>query len=44
MMTGVPNAPINGLRNFDLTHPGQKDPSYLLPLMKDTMLQWLEAM
>ena len=26
MMTGVPNAPINGLRNFDLTHPGQKDP------------------
>ena len=26
MMTGVPNAPINGLRNFDLTHPGQNDP------------------
>ena len=26
MMTGVPNAPINGLRNFDLSHPGQNDP------------------
>ena len=22
MMTGVPNSPINGLRNFDLEHPG----------------------
>ena len=26
MMTGVPNAPINGLRNFDLNHPGKTDP------------------
>jgi len=26
MMTGVPNSPINGLRNFDLTHPGGDDP------------------
>ena len=26
MMTGVPNAPINGLRNFDLNHPGYNDP------------------
>lgn len=26
MMTGVPNAPINGLRNFDLGHPGKNDP------------------
>ena len=26
MMTGVPNAPINGLRNFDLNHPGNNDP------------------
>lgn len=26
MMTGVPNAPINGLRNFDLKHPGNSDP------------------
>ena len=26
MMTGVPNAPINGLRNFNLGHPGNNDP------------------
>ena len=26
MMTGVPNAPINGLRNFNLGHPGNSDP------------------
>ena len=26
MMTGVPNAPINGLRNFNLGHPGMNDP------------------
>ena len=26
MMTGVPNAPINGLRNFNLGHPGKSDP------------------
>ncbi len=26
MMTGVPNSPINGLRNFDLNHPGGNDP------------------
>ena len=26
MMTGVPNSPINGLRNFDLPHPGGEDP------------------
>lgn len=26
MMTGVPNSPIDGLRNFDLSHPGGNDP------------------
>ena len=26
MMTGVPNSPIDGLRNFDLSHPGGEDP------------------
>ena len=26
MMTGVPNSPIDGLRNFDLSHPGGDDP------------------
>jgi len=26
MMTGVPNSPIDGLRNFDLPHPGGEDP------------------
>ena len=26
MMTGVPNAPIDGLRNFNMEHPGGMDP------------------
>ncbi len=26
MMTGVPNDPVDGLNNFDLTHPGGLDP------------------
>jgi hypothetical protein len=26
MMTGVPNAPVDGLRNFNLDHPGGADP------------------
>jgi len=26
LMTGVPNSPIDGLRNFDLEHPGGDDP------------------
>ena len=26
MMTGVPNAPIDGLKNFNMGHPGGKDP------------------
>ena len=26
MMTGVPNAPIDGLRNFNMGHPGGADP------------------
>ena len=26
LMTGVPNSPIDGLRNFDLEHPGGVDP------------------
>ena len=26
MMTGVPNAPIDGLRNFNMDHPGGMDP------------------
>ena len=26
LMTGVPNSPIDGLKNFDLGHPGGEDP------------------
>ena len=26
MMTGVPNAPIDGLKNFNMGHPGGADP------------------
>ncbi len=26
LMTGVPNSPVDGLKNFDLGHPGGEDP------------------
>ena len=26
LMTGVPNSPVDGLRNFNLNHPGGEDP------------------
>ena len=34
MMTGVPNAPIDGLKNFNMGHPGGEDP-WLLAARSD---------
>jgi len=35
LMTGVPNSPIDGLRNFDLEHPGGADPWILAAADED---------